>query len=96
MMFRKEIQQMLKDNFDFYAITAHADVNPESFIKNNFQATLGKVFHPLIIEKGVIKNTFLWHYVSQRRSWNIIETMEDWQRKLINVLLTRMTRFSLS
>lgn len=46
MLFRKEIQQMLRDNFNFYAITAHADVNPESFIKNNFQTTLGKVFHP--------------------------------------------------
>lgn len=52
MMFRKEIQQMLKDNFNFYAITAHADVNPESFIKNNFQATLGKVFHPFDNREG--------------------------------------------
>ena len=45
-MFRKEIQEMLKANFDFYAITAHADVNPEAYIKQNFQSVLGKLYHP--------------------------------------------------
>lgn len=45
-MFRKEIQQMLKDNFEFYAMTAHADVNADTYIKENFQTLLGKVYHP--------------------------------------------------
>lgn len=45
-MFRTEIQKMLTENFSFYAITAHADVEPESYIKQNFQTLLGKVFHP--------------------------------------------------
>ena len=45
-MFRKEIQEMLRKNFDFYAITAHADVTPETYITDNFQGVLGKVFHP--------------------------------------------------
>jgi hypothetical protein len=45
-MFRKQMQEMLSKNFDFYAITAHADVNPETYITDNFQGVLGKVFHP--------------------------------------------------
>lgn len=51
-MFRKEIQQMLKDNFEFYAITAKSDVNPESYIKENFQSLLGKVYHPFDNREG--------------------------------------------
>ena len=45
-MFRKEIQQMLKENFEFYAMTAKSNVNPDSYIKENFQSVLGKVYHP--------------------------------------------------
>lgn len=45
-LFRKQIQQMLKDNFDFYAITAHADIDPNVYVKENFQTVLGKLFHP--------------------------------------------------
>ena len=45
-LFRKQIQEMLRKNFDFYAITAHADINPEAYITNNFQSVLGKLFHP--------------------------------------------------
>lgn len=51
-MFRKEIQQMLKDNFEFYAMTAHADVNADTYIKENFQTLLGKVFHPFENREG--------------------------------------------
>lgn len=51
-MFRTEIQQMLKENFEFYAITAHADVNAEAYIKDNFQTLLGKVFHPFENREG--------------------------------------------
>ncbi len=46
MLFRQEIQKQLRENFDFYAITAHSDVTPDSYIKENFQSLLGKVFHP--------------------------------------------------
>lgn len=52
MMFRREIQTMLKDNFEFYAMTAHADVNAESYIKENFQSLLGKVYHPFDNREG--------------------------------------------
>lgn len=51
-MFRKQMQEMLSKNFDFYAITAHADVNPETYITDNFQGVLGKVFHPFENREG--------------------------------------------
>ena len=51
-MFRKEIQQMLKENFEFYAMTAHADVNADTYIKENFQTLLGKVYHPFENREG--------------------------------------------
>lgn len=51
-LFRKQIQEMLRKNFDFYAITAHADINPEAYITNNFQSVLGKLFHPFENREG--------------------------------------------
>ncbi len=51
-LFRKEIQEMLTKNFDFYVITAHADVNPEAYITDNFQGVLGKLFHPFENREG--------------------------------------------
>lgn len=45
-MFRKEIQDMLEKHFTFYAMTAHADVDSEQYIRENFQTLLGKVFQP--------------------------------------------------
>ena len=51
-MFRKEIQKMLEKNFDFYAMTAHANVHAEEYIKENFQSVLGKVFHPFENREG--------------------------------------------
>ena len=51
-LFRTEIQNMLKENFEFYAITTHADVNAEAYIKDNFQTLLGKVFHPFENREG--------------------------------------------
>ena len=44
--FRKEIQDMLERHFLFYAMTAHEDVEPNTYIKENFQTLLGKVFQP--------------------------------------------------
>ena len=51
-MFRKEIQQMLKENFEFYAMTAKSDVSPDVYIKENFQSLLGKVYHPFDNREG--------------------------------------------
>lgn len=51
-MFRTEIQQMLKDNFEFYAMTAKSDVNPDAYIKENFQQVIGKMYHPFDNREG--------------------------------------------
>ena len=51
-MFRTEIQQMLKDYFEFYAMTAKSDVNPDAYIKENFQQVLGKMYHPFDNREG--------------------------------------------
>lgn len=45
-LFRKQIQEMLSKHFLFYAMTAHEDVEPNTYIKENFQMLLGKVFQP--------------------------------------------------
>lgn len=45
-LFRKEMQEMLSKHFQFYAMTAHEDVEPGAYIKENFQTLLGKVFQP--------------------------------------------------
>lgn len=51
-MFRIEIQQMLKENFEFYAMTAKSDVNPDAYLRENFQQVLGKVYHPFNNREG--------------------------------------------
>lgn len=45
-LFRDQIQEMLKQHFTFYAMTAHDDVDADLYIKENFQSVLGKVFCP--------------------------------------------------
>lgn len=45
-MFRKEIQQMLTEKFDFYCMTAKSGVSAVSYINEHFQQLLGKVFTP--------------------------------------------------
>lgn len=45
-MFREKIQAMLKERFDFYAMTPRADVDAEQFLRDNFQLSLGKVYTP--------------------------------------------------
>lgn len=44
--FRTAIQKMLVDRFDFYAMTAHPDVDARQYLKENFQQTLGKIYTP--------------------------------------------------
>lgn len=44
--FRTAIQKMLTERFDFYAMTAHPDVDAHLYLKENFQQTLGKIFTP--------------------------------------------------
>ena len=44
--FRSEIQDWLQNDYDFYAIKAHPDVNGEEYIKKHFKELLGKVYTP--------------------------------------------------
>lgn len=46
--FRDEIQGMLKDRFEFYAMTAHPDVDGEKWLKENFHEVLGKTYSPFL------------------------------------------------
>lgn len=45
-MFRKEIQTILSEKFEFYAMTARPNVNAKSYIKAHFQEILGKIHLP--------------------------------------------------
>lgn len=45
-MFRTEIQGILMEHFDFYAMQAHPGVDGEAYIKEHFQEVLGKVYSP--------------------------------------------------
>lgn len=45
-MFRSEIQRILSEKFEFYAMTAHPDVDAEIYIKEHFQEVLGKIYTP--------------------------------------------------
>lgn len=45
-MFREEIQKILAEKFDFYAMTAQPQTNAETYIKEHFQEVLGKIYTP--------------------------------------------------
>ena len=44
--FRREIQRMLEEKYDFYAMSAHPGVDAEAYIKEHFQNVLGKIYAP--------------------------------------------------
>ncbi|MDE6536520.1 MAG: LlaJI family restriction endonuclease [Muribaculaceae bacterium] len=44
--FRRAVQDMLKEKFEFYALAPHPDVNASDYFKSHFQDTLGKTFRP--------------------------------------------------
>lgn len=45
-MFREQIQNMLDEKYDFYAMRAKPGVNGEKYIKHNFKKVVGKVYTP--------------------------------------------------
>ena len=45
-LFRKEIQQILADKYEFYAMTAKADIDGQQFLSENFKDVIGKVYTP--------------------------------------------------
>lgn len=44
--FRKEIQEWLQTDYDFYAMQAHPGVDVKKYIKEHFQDVLGKIYTP--------------------------------------------------
>ena len=44
--FRSEIQRMLTEQYNFYAMQAHPNVDAKNYLKEHFQQTLGKIFTP--------------------------------------------------
>ena len=44
--FRRAVQDMLKEKFEFYVLAAHPDVDASAYFKAHFQETLGKTFRP--------------------------------------------------
>lgn len=44
--FRKEIQDWLQKDYDFYAMQAHPGVDAKKYIKEHFQEVLGKIYTP--------------------------------------------------
>ena len=48
--FRKEIQDWLQKDYDFYAMRAHPDVNGVEYIKQHFKQLVGKVYSPFADE----------------------------------------------
>lgn len=45
-MFRTEIQRILSEKFEFYAMIPHPDVDAVTYIKEHFQEVLGKIYTP--------------------------------------------------
>lgn len=45
-IFREEIQKMLQQNYQFYAMQSHPDEDGKRFIKTHFQEILGKMYTP--------------------------------------------------
>ena len=51
--FRKEIQEWLQKDYDFYAMRAKPGVDDAEYIKTHFQQILGKVYTPFTQDKNI-------------------------------------------
>ena len=49
--FRKEIQEWLQKDYDFYAMRARPGVDGEEYIRRNFKNVVGKIYTPFADEK---------------------------------------------
>ena len=49
--FRREIQEWLQMDYDFYAMRARPGVNGEEYIRHNFKEVVGKVYAPFKDER---------------------------------------------
>lgn len=51
--FRKEIQEWLQNDYDFYVMRSKPGVNDEAYINTHFQQLLGKIYTPFEKDKSV-------------------------------------------
>ena len=51
--FRREIQEWLQNDYDFYAMRAKPGVDDAAYIKTHFQQVLGKIYTPFSQDKSV-------------------------------------------
>lgn len=51
--FRKEIQEWLQKDYDFYAMRAKPGVDDAAYIKTHFQQVLGKMYTPFVQDKHI-------------------------------------------
>lgn len=51
--FRREIQEWLQKDYDFYAMRAKPGVNDAAYIKTHFQQVLGKMYAPFAQDKHI-------------------------------------------
>lgn len=67
--FRKEIQEWLQQDYDFYAMRAKAHINGEEYIKKYFKKLIGKVYTPY-------KDDTIYSLALNNKSENIEENQE--------------------
>lgn len=53
-MFREEIQSMLKEKYDFYAMEARPHVDGTAYIREHFKDVVGKVYSPFDDHHGIL------------------------------------------
>ena len=51
--FRREIQEWLQHDYDFYVMKAKPGVNDEEYIKTHFQQLLGKIYTPFDKDRSI-------------------------------------------
>lgn len=73
-IFREEIQKILQERYQFYAMTAHPDENGQKYIKSHFQDILGKMYTPF-------DNTNYYSLALEKTDeLNNIQTLEELRR----------------
>ncbi len=105
-VFRKEIQDWLQEDFKFYAMTPHPDLDVNAYIKEHFRDLLGKIYTPyadknilsLALENGYEDNEKLLmelrnhFYVAECK---LGENPQQHIERAINATKTLPTKFSL-
>lgn len=74
-LFREEIQKILKKKYNFYAISAHPNVDAEVYIKEHFQEMLGKIYSPYS-NKGVFSLALDKNEAFKEENENLLSILE--------------------